>query len=774
MADETVSSIEFTSDALPSINYTRYNSNVTYSIEPIYSKLGMGFIHDFTHALFDKYYTSNEDSPKGYVIAVDNSSSYALGPKVWANVWESLIARKAVVLVWVMFLLTVIIIVPFIAVCYFCFCCCRCHAICPPCQSASNTTKRILLSLLLIPLILGAMFGLVVAFLNDKLINNTMRDSSETMMRSNRDTCAMLQDVCLHVRHLLVDNFEELATTMSSQLFAVAEMAYKDLRTEAGLHLLEVLEDIFDNMPEALALLEQVKEMQAYLVFIGSQYRDALRGAKRDFVYVLTVWCDFFECNNIIRSNNLLYMDTSQCLHFDKLPNTSAYIEDVKNIIYEDYYRVPKSWLDRLYDEQQKFKLALDPMIPPMIRRISMLADSLESESHKICNITYRAMSNIFIRNMHSTKSFEELYDNYGRSRWYASFGLFFIMLTIVIILSYTLIAGLCIRKDNSASSCMLLAIILMFAVLSFILIISLFYFTLGLVLYPACILYDDEGRNTLHSLLETVLQKSNAVNNTEFHRPSEFATGIKKCRADQLIFEMLRDNNLYDIRRLREINIHLEESTYLQFGKLDIYFNALVFMLPKEFHHIFKLRAKYLSNYHSRTYMDVLCREIDKLDIPQFISDLRYWASNFFAESYGSYLDERMQVAYVNLLRMATDLSKYRLMGKSILQTIDQIEEHVYRIDNLITFGDNNFNKSIKILLDRLMKAQNYIEGVGSGYLNTIVDNYTDFIHGQIDTYFDMVINISLYEIGPCDHLAQIHIHNVNKICDYLVNSIH
>lgn len=124
----------------------------------------------------------------------------------------------------------------------------------------------------------------------------------------------------------------------SHVIAAVAEMAYKDLRTEAGLHLLEVLEDIFDNMPEALALLEQVKEMQAYLVFIGSQYRDgnsnisdiailisiylsncvALRGAKRDFVYVLTVWCDFFECNNIIRSNNLLYMDTSQCLHFDK------------------------------------------------------------------------------------------------------------------------------------------------------------------------------------------------------------------------------------------------------------------------------------------------------------------------------------------------------------------------------------------------------------------------------------------------------------------------
>lgn len=312
-----------------------------------------------------------------------------------------------------------------------------------------------------------------------------------------------------------------------------------------------------------------------------------------------------------------------------------------------------------------------------------------------------------------------------------------------------------------------------MFAVLSLILIISLFYFTLGLVLYPACILYDDEGRNTLYTLLENVLQKSNAVNNTESHPPTEFSAAIKKCRGDQLIFEMLRDNNLYDIERLREIHTHLEQSTYLQFGKLDIYFDALVFMVPKEFHRMFKVRAKYLSNYHSRTYMDVLCREVDVLNILNFIYDLRNWASHFFHKSYGSYLDDRLQVAYVNLLRIATDLSKYMLMGKSIVQTIDQIEDHVYRIDDLITFEDNNFNKSIKTLLDRLMKAQNYIEGVGTGYLNTIVDNYTDFIHGQIDTYFDMVINISLQEIGPCEHLARIHVQNVNKICDHLVNSI-
>lgn len=55
---------------------------------------------------------------------------------------------------------------------------------------------------------------------------------------------------------------------------AVADNAHKDLTTDAGLHLLEALENIFDSMPEAMSLLEQVKEMQAYLLFIGSQYRD--------------------------------------------------------------------------------------------------------------------------------------------------------------------------------------------------------------------------------------------------------------------------------------------------------------------------------------------------------------------------------------------------------------------------------------------------------------------------------------------------------------------
>lgn len=73
IANETVSSIKLDADIsqYQSINYTGYISNVTYSIEPIYSKLGMGFIHDFTHTLFDKYYTSDEDRPKGTYFTIN-------------------------------------------------------------------------------------------------------------------------------------------------------------------------------------------------------------------------------------------------------------------------------------------------------------------------------------------------------------------------------------------------------------------------------------------------------------------------------------------------------------------------------------------------------------------------------------------------------------------------------------------------------------------------------------------------------------------------------
>ncbi|XP_023172199.2 prominin-like protein isoform X2 [Drosophila hydei] len=752
-ANDTNQVSEFTIDEFVSVTYTEYKSHLNYSLEPTYSKLGMDFIHKFTRTLFESYYAPDEDAPEGYVIAIDNTTAFAVGPKVWANVWQALIARKTVVLVWVLFLLTVIIVVPFIAVCYFCFCCFRCRSICPPCQSRSTATKRILLSLLLIPLILGILFGLVVAFLNDRLINNALRDSSETIMRNSKDNCALLEDICNNVRHLLVNNFGELETVVTSQLFAIADMALKDLTTEAGLFLIEVLEDIFDNMPQALELMKQVKEMQAYLVFVGSQYRDSLRGAKRDLLYVLTVWCDFLPCN--------------------QLPNTSAFIEDIENIIYKDYFKLPKTWMRRLLEEKEKFKHALDPMIPPMLRRISIMADTLKAESYEICNVTYGAISDIYLNKMHSTKSFEEFYDNYGRSRWYASVTLLLIMLLIVLILTYALIAGLCLRKDNSGSSCMLIAIVLMFAVLSMIMIMGLFYFTLGLVIYPACILHDDKGRNTLYSLLENVLEKSDAVKNRTLHRANAFANPILTCRGDQSIFDMLRESNLYDMEKLREIKLNLEESSFIQFGKLDVHFEMVTFMPPEEFNRMFKIRENFLSHYHSSLYMDVLCPEVTELDVPDFISELRNWAAEFFSQDHGKYVEDRLEVAYANVLRMATDLNEYFPMQKSIEQTRSQIQINVETIDNLITYENNNFNNSILTLITKLANAQEFIEVVGTDYLRNIVDNYTNYIDNEISHYFDMVINVSFDRIGPCEHLARMHEQNVNKICDHLVNSV-
>lgn len=82
-------------------------------------------------------------------------------------------------------------------------------------------------------------------------------------------------------------------------------------------------------------------------------------------------------------------------------------------------------------EEKEKFKHALDPMIPPMLRRISIMADTLKAESYEICNVTYGAISDIYLNKMHSTRSFEEFYDNYGRSCWYASVTLLLIMLLV-------------------------------------------------------------------------------------------------------------------------------------------------------------------------------------------------------------------------------------------------------------------------------------------------------------------------------------------------------
>lgn len=60
--------------------------------------------------------------------------------------------------------------------------------------------------------------GLLIAFLNEKLINRGLRESIENMHRHAEDTCVFLKDVCNHVNHLFTNNFEELETHLIASL----------------------------------------------------------------------------------------------------------------------------------------------------------------------------------------------------------------------------------------------------------------------------------------------------------------------------------------------------------------------------------------------------------------------------------------------------------------------------------------------------------------------------------------------------------------------------
>jgi len=67
-------------------------------------------------------------------------------------------------------------------------------------------------------IILSFSFGIIIAFVTNKMIDSGFSETSDTMKRGSEDTCTYLKDVADHVYHLMMYNYEEMETHVLDQL----------------------------------------------------------------------------------------------------------------------------------------------------------------------------------------------------------------------------------------------------------------------------------------------------------------------------------------------------------------------------------------------------------------------------------------------------------------------------------------------------------------------------------------------------------------------------
>ncbi|XP_017057841.1 prominin-like protein isoform X2 [Drosophila ficusphila] len=766
----------------PPVEYTKYRPTTNYTKEPPPPTTAMNSIFNFTHFLYDKVLYRDDPIPEGYVV-VRNSDTLALGPKVEENDWRDLLSHYWLVLIWVIILVALIIIIPFIAVCYCCFCCCRrCRQGCPPCTSKQDAQRRFCCGICLLILIIGLIFGIIIAFVTNKMIDSGFSETSETMKRGSEDTCTYLKDVADHVTHLMKYNYEEMETHVLDQLTHAHRHIFLDLSDTSESNSLAEMERVLENMPEALELMRQVEQMEKDLRFYGSQLRDGVRGIKRDVNFAVANLCQLQMCQKFLISSNIEHIDTSQCLHFDNLPNTKEFVEGMEDIIRNKYYVIPQRGLARLKKVSDKVKTQLSFVVPPMMRDLTKGRSIFNEQAANVRNIVDAVLSDIHIKTLHSTKSFEDVYDRFGHDRNIISLVVCLLILLVLFILIFALLCGCfgrrrtgygdeCCSKSTGAS-CLLLAILLIFCVFSFIALVGLFYFMLGMVTYQgACAPLRDQENNTLFRQLDAAIDLNHYLpqgdgSRKEVGQPLKMSGAISACHANQTIFEMLRVNGIYDINDLARIKVMTRSEDPDSVKIFDEDLSGVVLLTPAEQKDLETAGGNKLSPYHSSLYLPSLCTQFTPMNLNALSEQLFKLSNDLEYPAYGwakvSFWNEGLNTK-----------AFHRNFVPKLTSLVEKMRANLQKIDELISYENLDFTTTIKVLTDTAVNSEKFIQTRGKDYINTLGTNLTLTIDQMIDEYIDMIIAEANESVGHCAPLSYIYYRGVDLICHRLVDPI-
>ncbi|KAH8395571.1 hypothetical protein KR222_000036, partial [Zaprionus bogoriensis] len=762
--------------------YSAYEHKANYTKETKFKSEAMHPVYNFTHFLFDNILTSDPALPPGYIVVKD-ANTLALGPKVENNDWQDLLKNYWLVLIWVIFLLILVIVIPFIAVCYCCFCCCRnCKEGCPPCDSGKDARKRCCYGLLLLLLIIGILFGVIIAFVTNRHLDDGFESTSRTLRRGSEDTCTYLKDVSDHIRHMFVNNYEELETHLIDQVRNAHNHIFLDLMDVSEANALEELERILNNMEKARATFAKMENLHMTLLMETEQLKDMLRGVKRDVNYACAVLCANRDCLQFLKATQVEYLDTSTCLNLDKMPKRSFYLNSTDDIETNNTKIIITKALGRVQEIGKMIKTALDPMVPPTMFNIQKGRGFFREHSDKIRNIIDAAMSDIHLGTVRSTKSFEDVYDKFGTDRSLVSVTICVLLLVILIVLVIALMCGCCGRRRHgyrddccskgTGATCLLLAILLIFCVFSLIVLVGLFYFVMGMLTYQgACAPLRDQENNTLFRQLDKSIDLNKYLPQEAESKnalpPFRMSKALKACRANQTVFQLLQENSIYDINNL--MGIKLLEPHFEKQNRGPIFTGNLsnfVILEPDERLELENVRDSNLSTYHSAVYTTSYCKRLSPVELPIMINQLKDLRNRLWSQ-WGIYDWARTSLENEAIILEKTEAH----FVPRIKSQMDLLTANVTEIDKLILYENKPFGKSIDVLLEATKRAEDFIRTRGHTYINALCENLTLYVEEQMELYVQKVIKECTDEVGNCAPLSYIYNRSVDLVCSGLVD---
>ncbi|XP_062130153.1 prominin-like protein isoform X1 [Drosophila sulfurigaster albostrigata] len=736
----------------PEIKYEEYVSRVRFIEARPFRSLGMASVYNLTHELFNFLHPNNASYMLPDYVVHTNKSAFNMGRKFEENDWLKLLQENnLLILLWLLPLCLLAIFMPFVAMIYFCFCCCRCKKTCAPCDKTLKW-RRSLCSILLFLLILGLVLAFILALLSLKQMSRNIGYSYQRMREGSRDTCIYLADVSQHLRFLMLHNFERLALHISDEIANAHKHVLLELADTSGANALVELQRILKNMEAALRLLRTLENYEKYLRFIGSLHRDSWRGVKRDLIFSMLSLCKVDKCAKYLQA--FMRLDTSHCLHVDDMPNTTVFIGPVETAIDKNLAEIAEDGLRRLSEIEITIKEAIAPIRGPIMSIIENAESNMKDEYVYLNDLIEAVISDIDSRDRNAADTFEDIHEKMGVH--YLVYGSIACLMLFLIItaLIFGLLFGFCVRRNNAGSYCLILAIIMIFSVFTFITVMGLYYYILGMVTYQA------------------VCRRLDSLGDYE-RRSLRTVDKISACRPDQHIYDLLYEYKLYDIERILTNDTHepidVDDVKWEQWeGDLS----EIVIISMHEFillnHTLFELYP-----YMGKAYMKTICKN---LRIPPIDYKVSYNVRNWVEDQLNKFKicpnDSRLHICATPWKAMA-DALIIENEEPNIIRCIDGIKEATTKIDALILSMDDNFGETYLTLYNQIKRCENFIRYRGLHIINTLGLNLTESLKDRIREYRQHTQWNIQHKVGHCGPLIYHMDRGTNFACRNLIDPI-
>ncbi|XP_017057844.1 prominin-like protein [Drosophila ficusphila] len=721
---------------------TRTEGNDTFGKE-----ISLGPITCYPHAFTRVLVNGSKNVPEEYMSNDGND----IGPKVKKDEWAAYLRSQPGLKIFVFLLILLLLLVPIIGLIYACYCarCKKVHKSSKGCRYCCG----ILLALLAFLMLLFLIFALLATIRLNKGLTGA---KSKTCLREHSNHSQTNEDAIRtaskRMNHSYIFNYNQLRKRINGDLRLEPNVSQAHSEYEKRARELGKLVTVLRNMPKIKPLMkERFKNELAKARPLATQFRDALRGVKRDLMVILIAECKEKECQDFYKNNDIGMLDMG-CLHYDSVPEPDGLIKAVQEVIDSGFINIPRKAVHQL----EQISKAIKDNVNKILDKIRKALDEAGKKLQKRHEASLMGLRRV-VEEMKKDKPLARSQPAAALGRklgsgWYGiTIGLLVLLMFVILLLLIALLVALSSPKIASWLLCaFLVAVFLLFA-LSIILV--LFYLVHGALLYQAFCL-----RNLSQSVGNKSIDPNEILSkNITLPRPLPTLRAsdiLESCVRNESLYKAMGLEEIYDVDGLRwgvlrDVRNSLEEvKNASQPGKLVKYY-------PEAERAAQKLLRGKINSYSSKNYTKHVCRELVPKPRPGPLPALARKLDN---------LAEKVDSG-VALKNQATHLRAYQSnLGDPLAAIVEKLMNMLKLLDLLLMGEYRSFADYIKHLLAKIKEGDELIRRDVRNVTAEVADNVGNIVESALDEFVVTVTEATEGDMGSCGPLIRDEVRDMKE----------